>query len=102
MGQGPSTPSQTAWGLASLLYLVDPRDPAVEGAVKYLCDSQLSHAAPAEPPRHCLPEPPGAWREEWFTGTGFPKVFYLRYHLYRHYFPVMSLARYVRLCRNPC
>jgi squalene-hopene/tetraprenyl-beta-curcumene cyclase len=97
MGQGPSTASQTAWGLASLLYLVDPADPAVERAVHYLCESQLRHHQPPDPPLHPLPEPPGAWREEWFTGTGFPKVFYLRYHLYRHYFPVMSLARYLRL-----
>ena len=100
MGKGPSTPSQTAWGLASLLYLVDPSDPAVERAVRYLCDTQLKQAMPADPPRHCLPEPRGGWREEWFTGTGFPKVFYLRYHLYRHYFPVMSLARYLRLSQD--
>ena len=46
---------------------------------------------------HPLPEPAGSWQETWFTGTGFPKVFYLRYHLYRHYLPVMALARYLRL-----
>jgi squalene-hopene/tetraprenyl-beta-curcumene cyclase len=39
----------------------------------------------------------GAWDEPYFTGTGFPKVFYLRYHLYRHYFPLMALGRYRRL-----
>ena len=38
----------------------------------------------------------GAWDEAWFTGTGFPRVFYLKYHLYRHYFPLMALARYRR------
>ena len=38
----------------------------------------------------------GNWREELFTGTGFPKVFYLKYHLYRLYFPLMALARYAR------
>jgi len=38
----------------------------------------------------------GAWDEQWFTGTGFPRVFYLKYHLYRHYFPLMALARYRR------
>jgi len=36
----------------------------------------------------------GSWDEEPFTGTGFPKVFYLKYHLYRHYFPMFALARY--------
>ena len=38
----------------------------------------------------------GNWREEQFTGTGFPKVFYLRYHMYRLYFPLMALARFKR------
>lgn len=97
MGQGPSTASQTAWGLASLLYALPPDDSSVLRAVDYLCRTQLAAPAPAEPPAHILAEPEGAWREQWFTGTGFPKVFYLRYHLYRHYFPVMSLARFVRL-----
>jgi squalene-hopene/tetraprenyl-beta-curcumene cyclase len=36
----------------------------------------------------------GAWPEDEFTGTGFPRVFYLKYHLYRLYFPLMALARY--------
>jgi squalene-hopene/tetraprenyl-beta-curcumene cyclase len=39
-------------------------------------------------------EADGNWREDEFTGTGFPKVFYLKYHLYRLYFPLMALARY--------
>jgi len=41
-------------------------------------------------------DPAGSWAEPWFTGTGFPKVFYLRYHLYRLYFPLMAIARFVR------
>jgi len=36
----------------------------------------------------------GTWDEPWFTGTGFPRVFYLRYHLYRHYFPLWALGQY--------
>jgi squalene-hopene/tetraprenyl-beta-curcumene cyclase len=40
--------------------------------------------------------PDGNWAEEQFTGTGFPKVFYLKYHMYRLYFPLMALARYAR------
>src|SRR5262249_1470247 len=42
----------------------------------------------------------GDWCEEMFTGTGFPKVFYLKYHLYRLYFPLMALARYKRAISN--
>jgi len=38
----------------------------------------------------------GTWKEEPFTGTGFPKVFYLKYHYYRHYFPLMALGRWVK------
>ena len=38
----------------------------------------------------------GSWDEELWTGTGFPSVFYLRYHLYRHYFPLMALGTYLR------
>jgi squalene-hopene/tetraprenyl-beta-curcumene cyclase len=39
----------------------------------------------------------GTWQENFYTGTGFPKVFYLKYHLYRLYFPLTALARYERL-----
>ena len=45
-------------------------------------------------------QPDGTWEEPYFTGTGFPRVFYLKYHLYRIYFPLMALARYERLRRN--
>lgn len=117
-GRGPSTASQTAWGAATLMFLVGARDEAVERAIEWLCEQQLKADAPPSPQRdlagafdgfttHDAParasdpiwEPAGAWREPWFTGTGFPRVFYLRYHLYRHYFPVMALARYVNLVR---
>jgi squalene-hopene/tetraprenyl-beta-curcumene cyclase len=81
-GTGPSTPSQTAWGLMGLLAAAGPGDPAVKGAVEWLVSNQSSD---------------GAWQEDWFTGTGFPRAFYLKYHLYRLYFPLMALARYKRL-----
>ena len=42
----------------------------------------------------------GTWDEPWFTGTGFPRVFFLKYHLYRIYFPLMALARYARLLQT--
>jgi squalene-hopene/tetraprenyl-beta-curcumene cyclase len=113
-----STASQTAWGLACLLYACDPSDPAIERAVRWLCDHQLYQDKDAFTPSCCtgvdttdassdqlaptdwVTEKSGAWSEHYFTGTGFPKVFYLRYNMYRHYFPVMSLARYVNMSRS--
>ena len=82
MGKGETTASQTAWGLLGLLTTLPPDDPSVQRAVEYLIDRQNEQ---------------GSWDEESFTGTGFPKVFYLKYHLYRHYFPLFALARYRRM-----
>ncbi len=113
MGQGPSTASQTAWGLMCLLYAESPHDPAIERAVRWLCDHNLaSDKPPFTPAETANPQTPdaltaelsgtdfvkdfaGGWNEHLFTGTGFPQVFYLRYNLYRHYFPMMAVARYV-------
>jgi squalene-hopene/tetraprenyl-beta-curcumene cyclase len=78
-GKGKSTASQTAWGLIGLLAAVGPDDPAVERAVKWLVGRQNTD---------------GSWDEQEFTGTGFPCVFYLKYHLYRNSFPLYALARY--------
>ncbi len=101
MGRGPSTPSQTAWGVCAMMELAGADDPAVKRAIAWLERNQLSEDAPPTPPprfpTHTVGDPAGLWREAWFTGTGFPKVFYLRYHHYRHYFPVMALARFRRL-----
>jgi squalene-hopene/tetraprenyl-beta-curcumene cyclase len=80
-GQGESTASQTAWGVMGLLAVGGPHDTAVKRGVDWLIANQAAD---------------GAWDEQWFTGTGFPKVFYLKYHLYRHYFPLMALGRYRR------
>jgi len=77
--KGKSTASQTAWGLIGLLAVVGPDDPAVERAVDWLVSKQSED---------------GSWEEPEFTGTGFPKVFYLKYHLYRNSFPLYALARY--------
>jgi squalene-hopene/tetraprenyl-beta-curcumene cyclase len=85
MGKGESTASQTAWGLLGLLSSMPPSDPAVQRAVSYLLTHQTDQ---------------GSWDEQQFTGTGFPKVFYLKYHLYRHYFPLYALARYRRLVQD--
>ena len=78
-GQGNSTPSQTAWGLIGLLAAADPNDPAVGRAAAYLVQQQNAN---------------GSWSEDDFTGTGFPGVFYLKYHLYKNSFPVYALARF--------
>jgi squalene-hopene/tetraprenyl-beta-curcumene cyclase len=77
--KGKSTPSQTAWGLIGLLAVVGVDDPAVERAAAWLVEHQ---------------NPDGTWDEDQFTGTGFPCVFYLKYHLYRNSFPLYALARY--------
>jgi squalene-hopene/tetraprenyl-beta-curcumene cyclase len=79
MGRGDGTASQTAWALLGLITVVPSADASVQRGIQYL----IEHATRD-----------GTWNEEQFTGTGFPKVFYLKYHLYRHYFPLYALARY--------
>lgn len=83
MGQGPSTASQTAWGVMGLLAYRPRSDPAVSRGVSWLVARQLDAGREA-----------GSWNEEEFTGTGFPRHFYVRYHLYRHVFPLMALGRF--------
>jgi squalene-hopene/tetraprenyl-beta-curcumene cyclase len=78
-GQGTPTASQTAWALLALLAAGEGSSDAVRAGVDYLLSTQGED---------------GNWREELFTGTGFPKVFYLKYHLYRLYFPLMALSRF--------
>jgi squalene-hopene/tetraprenyl-beta-curcumene cyclase len=84
-GQGSSTPSQTAWGLIGLLAAADSGDPAISKAAESLVRQQNED---------------GSWDEDDFTGTGFPCVFYLKYHLYRNSFPVYALARFYRQTQN--
>jgi squalene-hopene/tetraprenyl-beta-curcumene cyclase len=81
-GQGKPTASQTAWALLGLCAAGEIDSAAVEAGVQYLLDTQRDD---------------GGWDETDFTGTGFPKVFYLRYHLYCLYFPLMALSRVARL-----
>lgn len=77
-----STASQTAWALLGLLAAGDVNHPAVERGISHLLRTQC---------------PDGTWSEPQFTATGFPRVFYLRYHGYAKYFPLWALARYKNL-----
>ena len=105
-GKGPSTPSQTAWALLSLLAAGEVDSSATEGGIRYLVDTQLDD---------------GCWDEPYFTGTGFPGYgigkrlqrslqpgdrgyqglempagFMINYHMYRNSWPLMALGRYRR------
>ena len=77
-GKGPSTPSQTAWALMALIHLGMVAQPAFTQGLHYLLQTQKED---------------GSWAEEPFTGTGFPRVFYLKYHLYPVYFPLLALSQ---------
>jgi squalene-hopene/tetraprenyl-beta-curcumene cyclase len=82
-GEGPvSTPSQTAWALLGLMAAGETKHPAVARGIDYLLRTRNGE---------------GLWDEEHYTAVGFPRVFYLRYHGYRTFFPVWALARYRNL-----
>jgi squalene-hopene/tetraprenyl-beta-curcumene cyclase len=84
-GKGPSTASQTAWALMGLIAAADPTEPAaldrksIRLGVDYLLSTQKAD---------------GSWIEPEVTGTGFPRVFYLRYDMYRNNFPLLALATF--------
>ena len=79
-GRGPSTASQTAWALLGLMVFDDLPAEAIGRGVQYLLAEQRED---------------GSWHEDYWTGTGFPCVFYLRYHLYGTYFPLLALSAYM-------
>ncbi|SFV35278.1 squalene-hopene/tetraprenyl-beta-curcumene cyclase [Hyphomicrobium facile] len=78
----PSTASQTSWALLALMAAGEVDNPAVQKGIAYLAATQGSD---------------GFWAEKRFTATGFPRVFYLRYHGYPKFFPMWALARYRNL-----
>ena len=85
-GQGQeSTASQTSWALLGLMAAGEADHPAVARGVRHLVATQQKH---------------GLWDEAWYTAVGFPRVFYLRYHGYRAFFPLWALARYRNLRRG--
>lgn len=102
MGRGESTASQTAWALMGLLAYLPAQDESITRGIQWL----IRHQTPAEATQAFeggapVPVARGkTWDEKQFTGTGFPNYFYLRYHLYRHYFPMMALGRYLRALEN--
>ncbi|WP_018438390.1 squalene--hopene cyclase [Paraburkholderia atlantica] len=83
--RAPSTASQTAWALLGLMAAGEVDHDAVARGIDYLQREQREH---------------GLWDETRFTATGFPRVFYLRYHGYRKFFPLWALARFRHLKRN--
>ena len=88
-GQGPSTASQTAWALIGLLAAGDATGQyphlVLKRGIHYLLDAQCHD---------------GTWDEEYFTGTGFPCHFYLKYHLYQQHFPLTALGRYQAMLKR--
>ncbi len=81
-GVGASTPSQTAWAIMGLLAANDTRSDCVARGIAYLLRNQKKD---------------GSWDEPHYTGTGFPRVFYLMYHMYRQYFPLIALTTYKKI-----
>ena len=79
---GESLPSQTAWAVLGLMAAGRRDDPAVARGISWLADQQDAN---------------GEWHEDPYNAVGFPKVFYLRYHGYKQFFPLMALARYRNL-----
>ncbi len=80
-----SNPSQTAWALLGLMAAGEAGSEAVARGIKFLAETQRQD---------------GTWEEAPYTAVGFPRVFYLRYHGYRLYFPLLALARYRNLMRG--
>jgi squalene-hopene/tetraprenyl-beta-curcumene cyclase len=89
-GVGPSTPSQTAWAILGLLAAGDDRSDSIAKGVRWLLTRQQSNGGWDESIGS------GITRQALYTGTGFPRVFYLAYHMYRDYFPLLALTTYKR------
>jgi squalene-hopene/tetraprenyl-beta-curcumene cyclase len=79
-GIGESTASQTAWAIMGICACGDLDRRSIQRGLRYLLSAQ---------------KPDGSWDEEQITGTGFPRVFYLKYDMYRQNFPLLALATYI-------
>jgi squalene-hopene/tetraprenyl-beta-curcumene cyclase len=89
-GIGPSTPSQTAWAILGLLAAGDNRSDSVAKGIRWLLERQRSDGSWDESTGE------GVTRQALYTGTGFPRVFYLAYHMYRNFFPLLAMTTYKR------
>jgi squalene-hopene/tetraprenyl-beta-curcumene cyclase len=76
-----STPSQTAWAILGLIAGGDTHSISVQRGIEFLISTQQQD---------------GTWKEDLATGTGFPRVFYLCYHMYRNSFPLLALAEFLK------
>lgn len=86
-GRGLSTPSQTAWALMGLCAAEADRSEGVRRGIRFLLERQNRD---------------GSWSEKETTGTGFPRVFYLKYDMYRNNFPLLALATFANYRRGEC
>jgi len=86
----PSSPSQTAWAILGLLAGGDTTSNSLHHGIEYLVETQRAPGTAGA----------GGWDESLSTGTGFPGVFYLKYHLYRNSFPVLALSNYLKTRRT--
>ncbi len=78
-GQGTSTATQTAWAVMGILSFGDPTRPSIQSGIQFLLNTQYAD---------------GTWNGDHYTGTGFPKVYYMRYEYYRINWPLIALAEY--------
>lgn len=78
-GQGTSTATQTAWAVMGILSFGDPTRPSIQSGIQFLLNTQYAD---------------GTWNGDYYTGTGFPKVYYMRYEYYRINWPLIALAEY--------
>ena len=84
-GTGNSTASQTAWAIMGMIAGGEEKNLIVRRGIEFLLDRQ---------------EPNGSWFEDEFTGTGFPIHFFIKYHMYQHFFPLMALGKYRSAIRH--
>ena len=82
----PGTASRTAWALLGLIAIGDADSLSLQKGISYLVENQRQD---------------GSWREDAYSGTGFPRTFYLRYELYRTYLPLLALGQYKNRLPRP-
>jgi squalene-hopene/tetraprenyl-beta-curcumene cyclase len=84
-GKGNSTASQTSWAVMAMIAGGEQKNLIVKRGIEFLLNRQKLH---------------GSWYEDEFTGTGFPIHFFIKYHMYQHFFPLMALGKYRSALRS--